>query len=98
MVIRLELGTITVERSEVRISVARTRMSITSPSTPETFTQSPTFTGRSISRMIPATKFWTICCRPKPMPTDSALAIRAICWKPRPATPKAQTRATPTPR
>ncbi len=72
-------------------------MSSTSPSTPETLTQSPTFTGRSISRITPATKFCTICCRPKPMPTERALAIRAIWAKPRPVTASAQTRATATP-
>ncbi len=35
------------------------------------------FTGRSVSRIRPETKFFTISCRPKPIPTDSALTIQA---------------------
>ncbi len=96
--IRSELGTMTVVRSNVWISVARTRIRRMSPSTPPTLTQSPTFTGRSISRMRPETKFWTTCCSPNPMPTDSALAINAICLKPRPIAARAEMMARPTPK
>ena len=72
-----EFGTMTVERSPIWISVERTLMRRMSPSTPESETQSPTFTGRSASRIRPETKFCTMDCRPKPMPTDSALATQA---------------------
>ncbi|MNY33773.1 hypothetical protein D3C86_1680680 [compost metagenome] len=75
--ISCELGTITVERSPSWISVARTLMRRISPSTPARLTMSPTFTGRSVSRIRPEMKFFTISCRPKPIPTDSALTIQA---------------------
>ncbi|MNT00198.1 hypothetical protein D3C72_1346220 [compost metagenome] len=75
--ISCELGTITVERSPSWISVARTLMRRMSPSTPARLTMSPTLTGRSVSRIRPETKFFTISCRPKPIPTDSALTIHA---------------------
>ncbi|MNP47427.1 hypothetical protein D3C76_1414790 [compost metagenome] len=39
--------------------------------------RSPTFTGRSVNRMMPETKFLTISCKPKPMPTERALTIQA---------------------
>ena len=78
-VISCEFGTITVERSHNWISVARTLMRRMSPSTSlDRLTQSPTFTGRSTSRIRPEMKFCTTACRPKPMPTDSALAIHAM--------------------
>ena len=73
-----ELGTITVERSPIWISVARTLMRRMSPSASPSTTQSPTLTGRSTSRIRPDTKFCTIACRPKPMPTESALATHAM--------------------
>jgi len=47
-----------------------------SPSTPARLTQSPTFTGRSVSRIKPEMKFCTMACRPKPIPTDSALTTQ----------------------
>ena len=56
-VIRSELGTMTVVRSKVWISLAHTRMRRISPSTPSTLTQSSTLTGRSISKITPETKF-----------------------------------------
>ena len=92
-----ELGTRSVERSKVWISVARTRMWRTSPSTPPTLTQSPTFTGRSTNRIRPETKFCTTCCRPKPMPTDRALAIRAMRSSPSPAEASAHSTAAMVP-
>ncbi|MNE64128.1 hypothetical protein D3C80_1595200 [compost metagenome] len=70
------MGTITVERSDIWISVARTLMRRISPSTPARLTQSPTFTGRSVSRIRPEMKFCTICCKPKPIPTDRALTTQ----------------------
>ena len=78
LVMNSELGTIRVERSPSWISVARTLMRRTSPSAVPSTTQSPTFTGRSASRIRPEMKFCTMACRPKPMPTDSALAIQAM--------------------
>ncbi|MNE88600.1 hypothetical protein D3C80_1859240 [compost metagenome] len=39
--------------------------------------KSPTFTGRSVSRIRPEIKFFTISCKPKPIPTDKALTIHA---------------------
>ncbi|KAG1329696.1 hypothetical protein G6F61_015062 [Rhizopus arrhizus] len=56
-----------------------------SPSTPPSDTQSPTLTGRSASRIRPDTKFCTTACKPKPIPTDSALAIHATRSRPMPA-------------
>ncbi|MNL74522.1 hypothetical protein D3C87_2001700 [compost metagenome] len=46
--------------------------------------RSPTFTGRSVSRINPDTKFLTISCKPKPIPTDNALTIQArfVHWTP----------------
>ena len=64
-----EFGTITVERSPIWISVAR----VDPPDIalhPPRLTQSPTFTGRSVSRIRPEMKFCTMACRPKPMPTE----------------------------
>ena len=78
LVMNSELGTIRVERSPSWISVARTLMRRTSPSEVPSTTQSPTFTGRSASRIRPEMKFCTMACKPKPMPTDSALAIHAM--------------------
>ena len=77
-VMNSELGMITVARSKVSISVARTLMRRTQPSSLFTTTQSPTRIGRSASRISPETKFDTTDCRPKPMPTDSAPATSAI--------------------
>ncbi|MNF12561.1 hypothetical protein D3C80_2140920 [compost metagenome] len=48
-----------------------------SPSTPLKLIRSPTLTGRSVSRIRPETKFLTISCKPKPIPTDNALTIHA---------------------
>ncbi|MNJ76934.1 hypothetical protein D3C77_743230 [compost metagenome] len=73
------------ERSPIWISVARTLMRRMSPSTPPSDTQSPTLTGRSASRIRPDTKFCTTACKPKPIPTDSALAIHATRSRPMPA-------------
>ena len=84
LVISSELGTSTVVRSPVWISVARTLIRRMSPSASPTTTQSPTLTGRSASRIRPEMKFCTIACRPKPIPTDSALAIQAIRSRPTP--------------
>ena len=72
--------------SKVSIRVERTEMSLTKPWVPPTSIQSPSLIGRSISRMIPETKFCTMFCRPKPMPTDSAPATRASEERSMPAT------------
>ena len=53
-------GTITSVRSKVSTEVERTEMRLTIPCWPPASTQSPTLIGRSISRMIPATKFDTM--------------------------------------
>lgn len=98
LVMNSELGTITVERSPSWISVARTFTRRTSPSVSPSTTQSPTFTGRSASRIRPEMKFCTMACRPKPMPTDSALATQAMrsTLIPRPASATAITTTPPT--
>ena len=44
---------------------------------PLTSIQSPTLTGRSISKIMPDTKLETIFCNPKPIPTESAPATIA---------------------
>ena len=81
-VMSCEFGTITVERSPMRISVARTLMRWMSPSTSVLrLTQSPTFTGRSTSRISPEMKFCTMACRPKPIPTVSALTIQVMLFR-----------------
>ena len=97
-VMNSELGTISVERSPSWISVARTLMRRTSPSAVPSTTQSPTFTGRSASRIRPEMKFCTIACKPKPMPTDSALATHAMRSTPMPSADSAEatTRMPPT--
>ena len=97
LVMNSEFGTITVERSLIWISVARTLMRRMSPSTPPSETQSPTWTGRSASRIRPDTKFCTMACRPKPIPTDKALAIQATRSSPMPAADRASATATTKP-
>ena len=72
-----EFGTISVARSKVSISVARTAILRTVPCLPPTSIQSPALIGRSTSRMIPETKLETTVWRPKPMPTDRAPATMA---------------------
>ena len=72
-----ELGTITVWRWNVSISVARTLIFLTMPELAPATTQSPTLNGRSASRIRPETKLETMFCRPKPMPSDSAPATSA---------------------
>ena len=94
LVMNSELGTIKVERSPSAISVARTLMRRTSPSVLPSTTQSPTFTGRSASRIRPEMKFCTIACSPKPMPTDSALAIHAMRLMPMPSADSASATTT----
>src|SRR5262245_26559561 len=73
-----EFGMITLARSKVSISVARTRTRRTHPSSPLTTIESPTRIGRSVSRMRPDTKFDTMDCSPNPIPTESAPAINVI--------------------
>ncbi len=73
-------------RSTVSISVALTDIRLTRPRWPLISIQSPTFTGRSASRIRPETKLFTIDCSPKPMPTDSAPATIARLVVSRPAT------------
>ncbi|MNX72820.1 hypothetical protein D3C86_1041880 [compost metagenome] len=98
LVMNSEFGTISVERSPSWISVARTLMRRTSPSVVPSTTQSPTFTGCSASRISPEMKFCTMACRPKPMPTDSALATHAMRSMPMPSadSENATTRMPPT--
>ena len=79
------LGTISVPRSKVSISVARALMRRTKPWSAPTTTQSPTLMPRSHNRIRPETKLLTIDCKPKPMPTDSAPATIASFWKSRPS-------------
>ena len=83
------LGMMTLARSKVSISVARMLIRRTQPSSFLTTTQSPTRTERSANRMMPEMKFATTACRPKPMPTDSAPAIRAIFCRSMPSAPNA---------
>ena len=85
-----EFGMITLALSKVSISVARTLMRRTWPSSPLTTIWSPTRIGRSASRIRPDTKFETIDCRPKPMPTESAPATSAIFCGSMPSLPSAQ--------
>ena len=47
------------------------------PSSPFIITQSPTLNGRSNKIIIPATKFLITSCKPKPIPTERAPAIKA---------------------
>ncbi|MNM78592.1 hypothetical protein D3C81_905020 [compost metagenome] len=98
LVINSEFGTISVERSPTWISVERTEMRRMSPSWSPIFTQSPIFTGRSASRIKPDTKFWVIACRPKPIPTDNALASSASFSKPTPSVASAHNTASTMPR
>ncbi len=64
--------------SLVVMRVARMRTSRTSPVTPDSSsTQSPTSSCRSKRMTMPATKFATMLCRPKPIPTPSAPRISA---------------------
>ena len=77
-VISVEFGMITVARSKVSISVERTLMRRTVPSSAPTTIQSPTRIGRSASRIRPETKLLTIDWRPKPIPTERAPATIAI--------------------
>ena len=90
-VISSEFGMITLALSKVSISVARTLMRRTKPSSPFTTIWSPTRIGRSASRMSPETKFDTIDCSPKPMPTESAPATSAIFCGSMPSSPSAST-------
>ncbi|MNI52556.1 hypothetical protein D3C73_1073500 [compost metagenome] len=98
LVISSELGTIKVDLSLTWISVERTLMRLISPSWSPSFTQSPIFTGRSVSRIRPETKFWMIACRPKPIPTESALTSNARFFRFRPIAVNAHrpTRMMPT--
>ncbi len=98
LVISSELGTIRVDLSPTWISVERTEMRRMSPSWSPIFTQSPIFTGRSASRIRPETKFWVIACRPKPMPTDSALASSASFSNPMPSVASDHSTASAMPR
>ncbi|EKD60235.1 MAG: hypothetical protein ACD_54C00865G0001 [uncultured bacterium] len=75
--IRSEFGTITSDLSKVWMRVDRTEIDLTMPCVVPTSIQSPSLTGRSISRMMPDTKFDTTACKPKPMPTDNAPATMA---------------------
>ena len=75
------------------ISVARMLIARTSPSRSPMATQSPTFTGRSTRRIRPETKLPMMDCRPKPMPTDRALAKRVIWLKLNPRYAKASSSA-----
>src|SRR5215207_7855616 len=54
------------------------------PSPSPTTTRSPTRIGRSHRRIRPETKLFTIDCRPKPIPTESAPATMAIRSRLRP--------------
>ena len=93
-----EFGMITLARSKVSISVARTRTRRTHPSSPLTTIESPTRIGRSVSRMRPDTKFDTTDCSPKPMPTESAPAISAIFCRSKPSPVSAKEIAAIAPR
>ena len=92
------LAMITLERSRVSISVARTWMRRTRPSSPLTLMMSPTRIGRSASRIRPETKFDTTDCRPKPIPIDKAPATSVIFWKSTPSCASASEIAPTTPR
>ena len=92
-----EFGTMMDERSKVSISVERTLIFLTVPSPDGVTIQSPTLIGRSNRRMSPETKLLTIDCRPKPIPTDNAPAIRARLPRSKPSDEIEATRATTRP-
>ncbi|MNE74587.1 hypothetical protein D3C80_1706770 [compost metagenome] len=92
-----EFGTMIDWPRKVSISVARTESRLTVPSVVPVTTQSPTLKGRSTSRIRPDTKFDTMFCRPKPIPTERAEATSARLERLRPAeeTPKMAATAMP---
>src|SRR5881409_2763556 len=61
----------------------------TSPSRSPISAMSPTWIGRSKSRMSPDTKLLTMLCRPKPMPTPNAPTRTVTLVRSSPSTPKA---------
>src|SRR6478672_493240 len=67
-------GTMTSEPSAVRMTLARMPMRLTSPTLPPTSMTSPTFIGRSKSRISPDTKLLITFCNPNPIPTLNAPA------------------------
>ena len=77
LLISCEFGRITLWRWNVSISVARTLIFLTVPETSPATIQSPALNGRSASRIRPETKFETMFCRPKPMPSDRPPATSA---------------------
>src|SRR5262249_16418190 len=84
-VMKQEFGMRTRARSEVSISVERTLILRTWPSSPPTTTKSPTLIGRSARRIRPDTKLLTTLCRPKPIPTENARARMARLERLKPA-------------
>ena len=68
------LGTINSELLKSRMMLARIPIRRMTPISLWTCTTSPTFTGRSKSRISPETKLFTMFCKPKPIPTPSAPA------------------------
>jgi hypothetical protein len=72
---RLAFGTITSAPSNVRTVLERMPIRFTSPVSVPSCTESPTWIGRSKSRMSPDTKLFTTFWSPKPTPTPSAPAM-----------------------
>ena len=89
--IRSPLGTTTSAPSTVRIVLERMPMRRTSPTSEPTSTTSPTWIGRSKSKISPETKLDTRFCSPKPSPTPSAPASSVTRERPMPAALKAST-------
>ena len=92
-----EFGRITICRWNVSICVARTEIFLTMPLVPPATIQSPTLNGRSASRIRPETKFWTMFCKPKPMPSDRPPATSARLDRLMPAAEMPTSAATATP-
>ena len=67
-------------------------MRFTSPSRPATSIVSPTWMGRSKSRIRPDTKLFTMFWRPKPMPTPKAPASSVTRLRSTPAAARASSR------
>ena len=74
--ISCEFGTINSAPVQVRTVLERIPIRFTSPSSAvsRSWMLSPTWAGRSKSRISPETKLFTTFCRPKPIPTPKAPA------------------------
>ena len=71
------------------MTLERMPMSRTSPDVSPTVIVSPTWNGRSNSRISPDTKFVTTLCRPRPAPTPIAPASTVTLFRSIPEAPTA---------